>query len=671
VAAGPDGGFVVVWNSDGQDGSALGMFGQRYDERGTSRGGEFQVNTYTTGVQFNLGGSLAVDARGNFTVTFASSEDGSVTGAFARRYTAAGAALGREFQANTFTTGFQSVPVVAATPFGDFMVVWHGPGLDDSYGVFARRYARDGTALGPPFRVNTYTTSFQWFPRVAADDAGRFVVVWESSGQDGDNSGIFGQLYDAGGAPVGGEFQVNTYTTSSQTSVAVAKVPGTGPAAGRFLVVWAHCCPTLPDFKIFARRFAADGTPEGAEFQVAVGIGGQDRPAVAADARGNYVVVWQELVADHEVRGQRLSPAGRRGAEFQANTYVSGSQFGAAVASDAAGNFVATWQSVGQDGSLGGIYAQRFGGLLPTLLAVDATATGTSDGNRVLEPCEEVVVAPGWRNVSGATQTFSGRIDEFLGPAPIAHTITRADATYAPVPDNSVSACGPNCYRVAVGCAATRPVVHWDGTVWESLLPDTQGQMKQWRLHVGESFTDVGRASLFYRFVETLLHAAVTGGCTGAEYCPAASTAREQMAVFVLVAKEGTGYAPPACTSPVFGDVPAASPFCRWIEELARRGVVAGCGGGNFCPSAPVTREQMAVFVLRTLDPALDPPACTAPLYFDVPASSPFCRWIEELTRRGVVAGCGGGNYCPTAAVTREQMAVFVSVTFALTLYGP
>jgi predicted TIM-barrel enzyme len=141
--------------------------------------------------------------------------------------------------------------------------------------------------------------------------------------------------------------------------------------------------------------------------------------------------------------------------------------------------------------------------------------------------------------------------------------------------------------------------------------------------------------------------------------------------VFVLVAKEGPGYLPPACTTPIFNDVPASSPFCRFIEELSRRGVVAGCGNGNYCPNAAVTREQMAVFVLRTLDPTLNPPACTTPMFADVPASSPFCKWIEELARRGVVAGCGGGNYCPTQAVTREQMGVFIGVTFGLTLYGP
>jgi hypothetical protein len=79
----------------------------------------------------------------------------------------------------------------------------------------------------------------------------------------------------------------------------------------------------------------------------------------------------------------------------------------------------------------------------------------------------------------------------------------------------------------------------------------------------------------------------------------------------------------------------------------------------------------MAVFVLRTLDGGLNPPPCTTPLYDDVPASSGFCRWIEELTRRNVVTGCGGGNYCPADPVTREQMGVFISVTFGLTLYGP
>jgi hypothetical protein len=144
------------------------------------------------------------------------------------------------------------------------------------------------------------------------------------------------------------------------------------------------------------------------------------------------------------------------------------------------------------------------------------------------------------------------------------------------------------------------------------------------------------------------------------------------MAVFVLLAKEGMGFAARACTSGTFGDVPAAHAFCPFIEELNRRGVVSGCGGGNFCPDSPVLRDQMAVFVLATLDPASTPPPCGAtPRFADVPAGSLFCAHVEELARRGVVAGCGGGNYCPASPVTRQEMAVFATATFGLTLYGP
>jgi hypothetical protein len=144
------------------------------------------------------------------------------------------------------------------------------------------------------------------------------------------------------------------------------------------------------------------------------------------------------------------------------------------------------------------------------------------------------------------------------------------------------------------------------------------------------------------------------------------------MAVFMLRAKEGSRYQPPPCgASPAFGDVPVSSPLCPWIEELARRGVVSGCGGGNYCPGNPVSRAQMSVFVLRTLEPSLSPPACTTPLFSDVPASNVFCRWIEELARRDVVAGCREGEYCPTSPVNRQQMGVFIGEGFGLVLNGP
>jgi hypothetical protein len=141
------------------------------------------------------------------------------------------------------------------------------------------------------------------------------------------------------------------------------------------------------------------------------------------------------------------------------------------------------------------------------------------------------------------------------------------------------------------------------------------------------------------------------------------------MAVFLLRSEEGDIYSPPACVTPTFNDVPCSNPFAKWIEELAGRGITAGCGSGNYCPNNPVTRAQMAVFLLKTAEGSgYSPPACVTPTFNDVPCSNPFAKWIEELASRGITAGCGGGNYCPNAPVTRGQMAVFLVKTFGLPL---
>ncbi|MGH9380353.1 MAG: S-layer homology domain-containing protein, partial [Thermoanaerobaculia bacterium] len=196
------------------------------------------------------------------------------------------------------------------------------------------------------------------------------------------------------------------------------------------------------------------------------------------------------------------------------------------------------------------------------------------------------------------------------------------------------------------------------------------GPTRIWTLHIGDSFTDVPRASSFYPWIETLLHHGVTGGCAPTTYCPSAANTRDQMPVFLLKALEGSGYAPPACTG-VFDDVPCPSLFADWIEDLVSRGITAGCGGGNYCPNNTVTRDQMAVFLLKTLEgPGYAPPACTG-VFGDVPCPSLFAAWIEDLVARGITAGCGSGAYCPSNPVSRDQMAVFLAKTFGLTLYGP
>jgi hypothetical protein len=671
LAVAPNGDFVVTWEDvGGHDGDRSGVFAQRFNAAGAPLGGEFRVNTYTTSIQ--TGGAVAMDGRGRFVIVWASDRgDGGDFDVLAQRYDAGGAPMGGEFRVNEFTAAEQYNPTVAADATGDFVVVWSdSSGRDgDARGPFGRRFDASGAAIGSDSQINTYTTGAQWAPAVGCHPSGAFVVTWGSSGQDGSGEGVFAQRFDAAGQRLGGELAVNTYTTGVQTASRVAI-----NAAGEFVIAWFGPGPG-DDNGAFLRRYDAAGSALGAEFRVNTNtILSQARPAVGYDAAGSPVVTWYDTFADGAfdtgILAQRFTPDWtRRGAEFHVNTYTPGTQHTPALAVDGAGNFQIAWTSQNQDGSGDGLFAQRYGGLFPSALSVDTTAAGGGNGNRVLEPGETVDVAPSWRNLNGTPQPFAGALSNIAGPPGPSYAIADGAADYGSAPDGAVQPCA-DCYAVSVSSPTVRPAVHWDVTVDERITPDAQGQYKRWALHVGRSFDDVAAASPFYRFVETLLHHGVTGGCSGGQYCPASATTREQMAVFVLIAREGAGYAPPACATPVFGDVPASSPFCRFIEELARRAVVSGCGGGNYCPSAAVTREQMAVFVLRALDPALTPPACATPVFADVPASSPFCRWIEELARRGVVTGCGNGNYCPSAAVTREQMGVFLSATFALALYG-
>ncbi len=182
------------------------------------------------------------------------------------------------------------------------------------------------------------------------------------------------------------------------------------------------------------------------------------------------------------------------------------------------------------------------------------------------------------------------------------------------------------------------------------------------------SFMDVPAGMAFAPFVGRLYAAGISAGCTRDDFCPAAATDRAQMATLLLRAEDPTFVPPPSGAAPIFADVDPASPFCPWIEELARRRAAAGCGQGRFCPTAPVTRAEMAAFLLVVASgPGYVPPACNRnPMFKDVPASDPSCRWVEELARRGVAAGCGNGNFCPAAPVSRGESAVFLTEGLSL-----
>ena len=324
-------------------------------------GTEFRINTYTTGTQrfASVGGA---GQSYLFVVTWESAgQDGSQYGVFGQRYAGFDVApVGAEFQVNTYSTANQFFADVAMDPTGNFIVVWQSDGQDgDGPGVFGQRYAGWGPAFGGEFRVNSFTTQAQGFPDVAADSAG-FVVVWESAGQDGSDYGIFGQRYDAGGAPLGPEFRVNTYTTGAQRAPAVAYDPG-----GNFMVTWEGESADDQLLGVRGQRYSSTGAPLGGEFRVNTYTPGNQRSAALAADEFNegFTIVWQSEGQDGSgdgVFGQRYSPMGfPLGSEFQVNTYTTSSQSSPAVNAEGA-NVTVLWQSDLQDGSATGIYFRQF-----------------------------------------------------------------------------------------------------------------------------------------------------------------------------------------------------------------------------------------------------------------------------------------------------------------------
>jgi hypothetical protein len=177
-------------------------------------------------------------------------------------------------------------------------------------------------------------------------------------------------------------------------------------------------------------------------------------------------------------------------------------------------------------------------------------------------------------------------------------------------------------------------------------------------------FADVASNSAFFPFIQGIYAAEVMPDCGVGSFCSEGVITRKEMAKFLLLAKNGASYAPPACTTAMFSDVPCSNPYAAWVNELAREGITGGCAPGAFCPDGSITRSQMSVFLMvaRGL-PALP---CPPSSFSDVAATSSFCGWIKQVANQGITAGCGGGNFCPESLVLRGQMSVFLSTAFGI-----
>jgi Ca2+-binding RTX toxin-like protein len=360
VAALADGRFVVAWH----DAKSLTAKAQRFKATGAKVGGEITVPdvTGTMGLSF-IGPRVAGLVGGGAVVAWTGSEDevadpASASGVAAQIFDGNFVKLGTQFHVNRTKAGKQAVGGVAPLADGGFVVTWESAPLSGATGqdgsgrgIYARRFNADGSPASGEFRVNTSTTGDQKQPRIAALTNGGFVVVWMDDGQ-----GTFkAQRFSASGSAVGSEIAIGG--TAQNTAVA-------GLDDGGFVAIWMGAIGGL-GFEACANQFNANGVPVTGEFQAnTYNVGTQKTWAVAGLANGGYVILWTSDAQDGSllgVYGQKFTPAGfTDGGEFRVNVHTADAQTEASVA--ALGNgYVATWSSDEQDGSGSGIYGRLIG----------------------------------------------------------------------------------------------------------------------------------------------------------------------------------------------------------------------------------------------------------------------------------------------------------------------
>jgi hypothetical protein len=326
--------------------------------QGVSYNEEFLVNTYTENNQGNP--NAAGLANGTFVVCWESyGQDGSCSGIYGQLFNASGERIGQEFQVNTYTYHNQKKPSVAGLTDGRFIVCWESDGQDgDDFGIFAQLFNASGEKIGPEFQVNTFTDLRQSLPDVTGLADGKFVVCWQSDITPGSYDPIiYAQLFNTSAERIGQEFQVTADTIGYQLSPSL-----TGLANGTFvLVCWERWDMSDHDGDIYGQLLSSSGSWIGQEFQVNTYTKAYNYfPSVAGLADSKFVVCWG-IDYYHGIYGQLFTASGEKiGQEFQVNTYTYHNQKKPSVAGLTDGRFIVCWESDGQDGSEEGIYAKYY-----------------------------------------------------------------------------------------------------------------------------------------------------------------------------------------------------------------------------------------------------------------------------------------------------------------------
>ncbi len=349
AAADAEGRQILVWVSSPQDDGLPGLYARRLDIQGTPQEDEFQVNSYWAPHDHP---AVAMGLLGNFVVVSENYwiEGPASSAVTARVFDLTGLPLGPEFVVNQHTEDFQGAPGVGMDTQGRFVVVWQSWGQDgDRFGIFARQFDPQGEPLGPEFQVNSYAPGDQTQPAIAVAEEGDFIIVWTSGGQDGDQTGVFAQRFGRTGAFLGREFRVNFETRGRQENPDVSM-----DGLGNIIICWQRYDWDEEGYAVYARTFDRTAQLKGEEFMVHdTSPDWQVFPAVDGDPEGNFLVAWQERAAGgsrFHIMARLFSGYGQPlGAAFRVDGTEAGRQSTPDIVMLSRTHFGFCWQSRGED----------------------------------------------------------------------------------------------------------------------------------------------------------------------------------------------------------------------------------------------------------------------------------------------------------------------------------
>jgi hypothetical protein len=345
VSALSDGGYVVVWQSSEQDGSAWGVYGQRYDSLGEKVGSEFRVNTTTASSQYEQ--DIAGLSDGGFIVTWTSpDENGSGAGVFSQRFDALGNPVGGEEIINLTTSNTQSQAVVAGLQDGGYVVAWVSQAGEDGWGagILMQRFDAAGLRVGDVVIANEITIGDQVEPSIAVLSGGELVVTWSNS--DSTNWwGVHAQIFDGALNPIGGNFQVNQFTDGQQ------RFPDVAPLSeGGFVISWSSENQDGSGWGVYASTYDATGAVISSESLLnEYTYESQLYSTVTGTSDGGFIAAWQSWYQDQWSYGAYSAEFDAFGNQISAETRLNTSHVGQqrypVLSTLESGSVVAVWES--------------------------------------------------------------------------------------------------------------------------------------------------------------------------------------------------------------------------------------------------------------------------------------------------------------------------------------